>query len=77
MLQPQTPLKLSNIIKVETFVINSFSRIHHERLDNSINDFLSRNDIEVVDVKYNSSLAADGKGSVYYVHSAMLIYREK
>ncbi len=65
------------MVKVKTFVTNSFNPLHHEKLDNSINDFLSKNDIEVVDVKYNSSLAADGKGSVYYDHSAMLIYREK
>ena len=65
------------MIKVKTFVTNSNNRLHHERLDTSINDFLSKNNIEVIDIKYNSSLAADGKGSIYYDHSAMLIYREK
>lgn len=65
------------MVKVKTFVTNSFNPLHHEKLDNSINDFLSKNDIEVVDIKYNSSLTADGNGKVYYDHSAMLIYREK
>ena len=65
------------MIKVKTFVTNSLNPLHHEKLDNSINVFLSSKEIEVVDIKYNSSLAVDGNGKVYFDHSAMLIYREK
>lgn len=65
------------MIKVKTFVTNSLNPLHNERLDNSINVFLLGNDIEVIDVKYSSSLAVDGNGKVYFDHSAMLIYREK
>lgn len=65
------------MIKVKTFVTNSLNPSHNEKLDNSINLFLSRNDIEVVDIKYSSSLAVDGNGKIYFNHSAMLIYREK
>lgn len=40
------------MIKVKTFIANSFNPLHHEKLDNSINKFLEENDVEVVDIKY-------------------------
>lgn len=67
------------MIRVKTFVNKKPNYIHlkSEWLDLAINDFLSENDVEVIDIKYNSSLAVDGSGNIYYDHSALLIYRGK
>lgn len=60
------------MIKVKTFIMNSCNRLHHERLDNAINDFIAENNVEVVDIKYSTSL---DQGS--WIPSAMLIYKER
>ena len=55
--------------------MNSGNQLHHERLDASINKFISENGIEdVIDIKYSASLASD---SCHYscLLSAMLIYK--
>jgi len=67
------------MIRVKTFVNKTpnYNRLKSEWLDLAINDFLSENDVEVIDIKYNSSLAVDNSGKIYYDHSALLIYRGK
>ena len=65
------------MIKVKTFVTNSYNPVHHDRLDNSINKFLEENDVEVVDVKYSTSCCADSMGRFQWIPSAMLIYKVK
>ena len=63
------------MIKIKTFVMaNTFNPSHHDRLDNAINSFLEKNDVEVIDIKYSSSLSADN-GSLYFIHSAMVMYK--
>jgi hypothetical protein len=64
-------------IKVKTFVMNSQNPLHHERLDNSINNFIESNDIEVIDVKYSTSVTTGSNGHHYWYPSAMLIYKTK
>ncbi len=64
------------MIKVKTFVLkNSGNPCHHERLDNQINSFLSENNVEVVDIKYSTAVSVDD-GRVYWIPSAMLIYKD-
>jgi hypothetical protein len=64
------------MIKIKTFVMNSQNPLHHERLDNSINNFVKSNNIEVVDVKYSTSVTTGSDGRHYWYPSAMLIYKE-
>ena len=65
------------MIKVKTFITNSYNPVHHDRLDNSSNKFLEENDVEVVDVKYSTSCCADSMGRFQWIPSAMLIYKVK
>ncbi|MBR5034415.1 MAG: sporulation protein Cse60 [Bacteroidales bacterium] len=64
------------MLKVKTFVLNSYNRAHYEKLDDAINAFLSENPIEVIDIRYSSAIAAD-TGSTYFTHSALLLYKTK
>jgi hypothetical protein len=52
------------MIKVKTFITNSYNPVHHDRLDNSINKFLEENDVEVVDIKYSTSCCADSMDTI-------------
>ena len=64
------------MIQVKTFIIgNSHNPIHHDRLDDKINKFISENDIEVIDIKYSTSAITTGMG-FQWIPSAMLIYKE-
>ena len=65
------------MIKVKTFVTNSYNPLHHDRLDNSINKFLEENDVEVVDIKYSTCCCADTMGNFQWIPTAMLIYKHK
>ena len=56
------------MIKVKTFIANSYNPLHYEKLDNSINKFLEENDIEVVDIKYSTCLIKSS------VHGTLLFY---
>lgn len=62
--------------QVKTFIIKSNNRLQLQMLDDAINSFLSQNDVEVLDIKYASSLAVDSGGKLYYDYSAMLIYKD-
>ena len=64
------------MIKVKTFIPNSQNPLHINRLDSSINAFIEENNIEVIDIKYNTSVVYTGSAIQYYP-SAMLIYRTK
>ncbi len=62
------------MIKVKTFIMKgSTNPLHHERLDNAINNFIAENNIEVVDIKYSTSLSDQHS----WIPSAMLIYKEQ
>ena len=65
------------MIKVKTFVTNSYNPLHHDRLDNSINKFLEENDVEVVDIKYSTCCCVDTMGKFQWIPTAMLIYKNK
>ena len=56
--------------------VKIFDENHEEDLENAINDFLSYDDIEVIDIKYQISTMYDYKDQIY-CYSAMIIYNEK
>ena len=62
------------MIKVKSFVPNSLNPLHHERLDDAINHFIQTNNIEVINIKYASSIC-DDNGRISFSHSALLIYK--
>ena len=64
------------MIKVKTFVPNSYNPLHHERLDDRINKFLLENDVEVIDIKYSTCCEHNGQ-CISWIPSAMLIYKTK
>ena len=63
------------MIKVKTFITNSQNISHLGRLDDGINDFLAKNDVEIIDIKY--SIAIGGEGGRSFYSSAMLLYKTK
>ena len=54
--------------------VKLFDENHELDLENKVNDFLKRN-IEVVDIKYQISIAMLGEEQIY-CFSAMIIYDE-
>jgi hypothetical protein len=56
--------------------MNSQNPLHIERLDNAINNFISSNDIEVIDIKYSTCVSGN-EGRYSWFPSAMLIYRTR
>ena len=64
------------MIKVKTFVTNSYNPLHHERLDAQINKFIEENEVEVVDVKYSTSCCTDTTGKIQWIPTAKLIYKK-
>lgn len=64
------------MFKVKTFVSNSPNPLHINRLDSAVNAFIEKNDIDVIDIKYDTAAVCLGK-DIYYYPSAMLIYKTK
>lgn len=56
--------------------VKIFDESHEEDLEDDINYFLSNNDIEVIDIKYQLSIMYDNKEQIF-CFSAMIIYNEK
>ncbi|MDY4882572.1 MAG: sporulation protein Cse60 [Muribaculaceae bacterium] len=57
-------------MKVKTFSSNLTNK-----LDMSINNFISNHDIEVIDIKFSTAARQDNYGSLLF--SAMVIYKDK
>lgn len=57
-------------MKVKTFSSNLTNK-----LDMSINNFISNHDIEVIDIKFSTAATQDNYGSLLF--SAMMIYKDK
>ncbi|MGM9860668.1 MAG: sporulation protein Cse60 [Muribaculaceae bacterium] len=46
-------------------------------IENDINNFIEVNNIEVIDIKYTSSCAADGMSAgKFWIASALVLYRQ-
>ena len=58
---------------VKRMKVKVIDESHEKDLENSINTFLSENDIELVDIKFQVSVALGGEEQVY-CFSAMIIY---
>lgn len=65
------------MIKVKTFFCNSQNYLHHEKLDDAINDFLSKNDVDIVDIKYSTSSFCNQRGGTGLYMSALLIFKPR
>ena len=53
--------------------VKIFDENHESDLENSINEFLSNNECEVIDIKYQVSIDMFGEDQIY-CFSAMIIY---
>lgn len=56
-------------------MMNSNNPLHHQRLDDRINKFIEDNNIQVIDIKYSTSVTFNGHQALWFP-SAMLIYKE-
>ena len=56
--------------------VKTFSDWRVDRIDDAVNLFIEKNEVEVVDVKFSTAAKFDGvRGSMVY--SAMVIYKDK
>lgn len=62
------------------YLVTSQNFLDTEEIDDLINNFLEENqDIELIDIKYQSNVSAVADGGVsgtYYNNSALIIYKE-
>ena len=54
-------------------MVKLFDESHELDLENSINEFLSANQIDVIEIKYQVSVCVSGEDQIY-CFSAMIIY---
>ena len=55
-----------------------FDENHEKDLEQNINDFIKKNDVEIIDIKYQVAIAMDSIGdNQVYCFSALLMYRGK
>ncbi len=53
--------------------VKIFDEEHESDLEQSINDFLDKNDIELLDIKFQTAISVCGEDQLY-CFSAMIIY---
>lgn len=56
--------------------VKVFDENHEKDLENSVNEFLAGDSLEVIDIKYQVSIAISGDDQIY-CFTAMVIYNEK
>ena len=54
--------------------VKIFDEMHEKDLENSVNQFLNENNVDVVDIKYQVSIAMFSEEQIY-CFSAMIIYQ--
>lgn len=54
-------------------LVKVFDENHEEDLEQSINDFISYDDIKVIDIKYSVAIMYDNKEQIY-CYSALIMY---
>lgn len=54
-------------------LVKVFDENHEEDLEQSINEFLSYDDIKVIDIKYSVAIMYDNKEQIY-CYSALIMY---
>jgi hypothetical protein len=55
--------------------VKAFDESHEKDLEKSINDFLTNNDIDIVDIKYQVAIGIVGEEQIY-CFSALIIYND-
>ena len=53
--------------------VKVFDESHEKDLEVAINEFLDKNDIDVIDIRYNVAISTCGEEQIY-CFSAMIIY---
>ena len=53
--------------------VKIFDESHEKDLENSINEFLKESSCEIIDIKYQVSIAVSGEEQIY-CFSALIIY---
>ena len=56
--------------------VKTFLSIYHWDIDLEVNDFLSKNSVKFIDIKYNSTITTDGYNNVIQQYSALVVYEE-
>lgn len=56
--------------------VKIFDENHEKDLELAINNFLSENEVKLIDVKYSVAIAVSGEEQLY-CFSALLIYEKK
>ncbi len=56
-------------------LVKIFDESHEEDLEEAVNDFLSYDDIEVIDIKYQVAVMYDHKEQIF-CFSAMIVYKK-
>ncbi len=56
--------------------VKVFDENHEKDLENSVNEFLSSNIYDIIDIKYQVAITMSGEDQIY-CFSAMVIYYEK
>ena len=56
--------------------LKTFLSTYHGDIDLEVNDFLSKNSVKFIDIKYNSTITTDGYNNVIQQYSALVVYEE-
>ena len=56
--------------------VKTFLSTYHGNIDIEVNDFLSKNPIKFIDIKYNSTIITDSYNNVIQQYSALVVYEE-
>lgn len=56
--------------------VRVFDEMHEKDLEENVNKFISENDIEVIDIKFQVAISMFAEEQIY-CFSAMIIYNEK
>ena len=70
-ISPDRMGKWGGVMKVKTFLST-----YHGDIDLEVNDFLSKNSVKFIDIKYNSTITTDGYNNVIQQYSALVVYEE-
>lgn len=56
--------------------VKIFDESHEADLEDSVNEFINTNDIDIIDIKYQVSTMYDYKEQIY-CYSALIMYNKK
>ena len=56
--------------------VKVFDECHEKDLEEQVNNFLYDNEVEIIDIKYQVSVAVSGEDQIY-CFSAMILYKDR